>query len=286
MHTFFRYLSLLVLSASVFFFALKASTAQAQAAAHFELSPTTGQIQTAGTTVSVKVNADGNQLKSASAVITFDTTKVTVTSVDGTYFPTVTTDTTTAGEIVISGTLPIGNTEGVTGIGTLATLTVKPVSGATGSPTLAFRCSDTSSTDSNLINTGGTNLLATIAQCATNIGGTYTLATSTSTTTTTPQQCNGDCTATRDCSSGLTCVSGKCRNATCSTTTTCSCSGADIAAAQGTSSLPESGSIGTTGLLLSTGSFFLAGGALLFFYEKTKRHELAREEESEHQTSL
>ncbi len=284
MHTFFRYLSLV----TVALLTLQASTAQAQAAARFELSPTTGQIQTAGTTVTVKVNADGNQLKSASAVITFDATKVTVTSVDGTYFPTVTTDTTKAGEVVISGTLPIGNTEGVTGIGTLATLTVKPVSGATGSPTLAFRCSDTSSTDSNLMNTSSTNLLATTAQCAANIGGTYTLATSTSTSTTTstPQQCNGDCTATRDCSSGLTCVSGKCRNATCSTTTTCSCSGADIAAAQGASSLPATGSIGTTGLLMGTGSFFLAGGALLFFYEKTKRHELAREEESEHQTSL
>jgi hypothetical protein len=262
----------LSLVALLFVFCVQASVASAFAAARFELSPTSGQIQTSGTTVIIKVDADGNQLKSASAVLTFDATKVTVTSVDGTYFPTVTTDTTTAGELVISGTLPIGNTEGVAGTGTLATLTIKPVSGATGSPTVTFRCSESSSNDSNIINLSGTNLLSTTAQCANNVPGSYTLGSGSTGGTTEPPagsvQCNLTCSATRDCATGLSCVSGKCRNSTCSTTTNCSCAGADIAGAQGATTLPQSGSLNEMATLLVTGTFFLASGAALIWYKR------------------
>lgn len=246
------------------------SASSAFAGARFELSPTTGQVTTTGMTVSVIVNADGNQLKSASAVIVYDATKITVTSVNGSYFPEVSTDTTKTGEIVISGTLPIGNTTGVTGSGTLATLTLKAVSGATGTPTLTFRCSASSSDDSNIINLADTNLLATTEQCAANSSGSYTLAStgdSSSGSSVAPGSvlCNKACTATRDCTSGLSCVSGLCRNPTCSTTTTCSCSGADIAAAQGASSLPETASVNETTLLLLTGALFVTGGGFLLW---------------------
>ena len=257
------FLQRLLLFTGIFLFAGQLSYSKAQAAAHFELSPTTGVIQTAGTSVAVIVNADANQLKSASAVITYDAAKVTVTSVNGTYFPTVTTDTTKSGEIVISGTLPIGNTVGVTGTGTLATLTLKPVSGATGSVSLGFRCSESSSDDSNLITMTSTNLLAATSQCSANSTGSYTLVTSSSTTTTTTSQCNQDCSASAVCASGLTCVTGKCRNASCHTSTTRSCTGADIAAAQGTSTLPKTASINQTTLLIGTGIIYLISGGFL-----------------------
>ncbi|PIR60456.1 MAG: hypothetical protein COU68_02520, partial [Candidatus Pacebacteria bacterium CG10_big_fil_rev_8_21_14_0_10_45_6] len=93
----------------IFLLAGHYSVTAAQAAAHFALSPASGTLQTAGTSVAVTIDADSNQLKSASAVVTYDAAKVTVTSVNGTYFPTVTTDTTKTGEIVISGTLTIGD---------------------------------------------------------------------------------------------------------------------------------------------------------------------------------
>ncbi|MDA1079581.1 MAG: hypothetical protein O2840_02735 [bacterium] len=258
-----------LLALALFLFCGHLSVSAAQAAARFELSPTSGTIQTSGTSVTVTVNADGNQLKSASAVITFDAAKVTVTSANGTYFPTVNTDTTKTGEIVISGTLTIGDTVGVTGTGTLATLTIKPVSGATGSAAVAFRCSDTSSDDSNIITMVGANLLATTTQCSANVGGSYTFAaTGGSSSTTTNVQCNLDCSDTATCASGLSCVSGKCRNPSCNTTTNCTCSGAAIAGAQGSSTLPASGSVGQTAFLIGSGVLFLISSVFLLNYAK------------------
>jgi len=249
---------------------LHVSVVSAAAAARFELSPTSGQIQTTGTTVTVTVNADSNQLKSASAVISYDAAKVTVTSVNGSYFPQISTDTSKTGELVISGTLPIGDTVGVTGTGTLATLTVKPVSGATGSPTLSFRCSETSSDDSNLINMTGTNLLTTTAQCAANVSGTYTLTSSSSGGTTAGSiECNQSCTVNADCKSGLSCVSGACRNPSCNTTTNCSCSGESIAAAQGDSNLPQTASVNETVFLILLGFLFVTSGTFLFKYQQS-----------------
>jgi hypothetical protein len=262
----------------------QSSAAATFAAARFELTPLTGEIQTSGTSVVVRVNTDGAVLKSATAVLSYDHTKVSVTSVQGTFFPTVTIDTTTQGEVVISGTLPIGDTTGVTGTGTLATLTVQPLAGATGTVSMSFRCSESSSDDSNLISLEGTNLLSTTVQCANNSTGSYTLAAASSSDNTTTaggtdsasvtpgsRICNQTCTAARDCSSGLSCVSGLCRNPQCSTTTNCSCAGAAIAAAQGDTVLPESGSVDSTTLILATGLFFLLGGALLIFNERTRQ---------------
>lgn len=253
---------------ALFLFCSHFSVSAAQAAAHFALSPTSGTVETAGTSVAVTINADGNQLKSASAVITYDAAKVTVTSVNGTYFPTVTTDTTKTGEIVISGTLTIGDTVGVTGTGTLATLTVKPVTGATGSVAMAFRCSDTSSDDSNIITMVGANLLATTTQCNANVAGSYTFAATGGSSTTTNVQCNQDCSASATCASGLSCVSGKCRNPSCNTTTDCTCSGAAIAGAQGSSTLPASGSVGQTAFMIGSGALFLISSVFLLNYAK------------------
>jgi hypothetical protein len=276
------------LTTTLFVLLVQSSVSAAQAAARFELSPLTGQLQTAGTSVVVSVNSDGNNLKSATAVLTYDQTKVTVTSAEGSFFPEITTDSSTPGELVISGTLTIGNTTGVTGTGTLATLTLTPIASATGTVSLSFRCSDSSSDDSNLITLDDTNLLTSAAQCANNSTGSYTIATSSSgdsgggstggsgdTAGTTPgsRSCNQSCTAARDCAGNLSCISGFCRNSQCSTTSNCSCAGADIAAAQGDTALPESGSINQTMLLITTGSFFMIGGVLLVINEKIRRAE-------------
>ncbi|NCN06780.1 MAG: LPXTG cell wall anchor domain-containing protein [Candidatus Pacebacteria bacterium] len=253
-------------SAALLFFSLSLFTVSAvQAAPHLGVTPTSGEIKTTGTNVAVTVDAETNSLKSVSAVITYDATKLTITVANGSFFPNVTTDTTTAGEIVISGTLPIGDTTGVTGSGTLATLTVKPISGATGSPTLAFRCLESSSDDSNLITTTGTNLLTSTAQCAANVGGTYSFSSGSSSTT---QACDGTCTTNADCNAGLSCSSGKCRNPSCSTTTSCTCTGEAIAGAQGADTLPNSGSASQTLVLIFFGLLSLSSGVFLLSQRK------------------
>jgi len=57
---------------------------------------------------------------------------------------------------------------------------------------------------------------------------------------TTVAGCNNTCTVNADCASGLVCVDGACRNASCTTDTTCSCS-AVATAPQPTPKTPVSG---------------------------------------------
>jgi hypothetical protein len=153
-----------------------------EANAFLELSPSTGQIQSTGSSIEVKVNSGNNYLKSATAVISYDHTKASITITEGTFFSVVTTDVSTPGEIKITGTLSLGDTVGVTGIGTLATINITPtVTDGLLAPT--FRCSEAQTNDSNIINMEDVNLLATTAQCGNNVGGNYTIGTATGATT-------------------------------------------------------------------------------------------------------
>lgn len=82
--------------------------------------------------------------------------------------------------------------------------------------------------------------------------------------------CSGACTATRDCSSGLSCLAGRCRNDRCSTDTTCACNTTSPAQQTGTSDLPSSGSVDTTVFLLLMGLLFIAGGAHMIWAYRIK----------------
>ncbi|PIR60926.1 MAG: hypothetical protein COU68_02170 [Candidatus Pacebacteria bacterium CG10_big_fil_rev_8_21_14_0_10_45_6] len=155
---------------------------------------------------------------------------------------------------------------------------MKPVTGATGTVAVALRCSETSSDDSNLITLVGANLLATTTQCSANIPGSYTFTTTSGSSSTTTAQCNQDCSATVSCATGLSCVSGKCRNPSCNTTTNCSCTGESIAAAQGASTLPATGSVGQTVFLIGTGVLSLISSIFLLTHAKRFGDSLFRQE--------
>jgi hypothetical protein len=186
-------------------------------AANFSFSPSTGTLSASGTQIKVDINSGGATLKSASVVFTYDPEKVTVTAASGSYFPVVSQDTTTAGELVISGTLTIGDSVGVTGNGTIATLTVTPKV-SSGTVNLNFRCSAAQTDDSNIINMADENLLSTDGQCGANVNGTYTIGGASA-----PAACNSTCLTNSDCSADLVCSNNFCRNATCPDATNCSC---------------------------------------------------------------
>lgn len=85
--------------------------------------------------------------------------------------------------------------------------------------------------------------------------------------TTTGLSCNQTCTATRDCRSGLTCVSGYCRAPQCSSDTSCGCADLDVAAQNGTTQLPQSGFDQTLAITI-LGLLFLIGGGQLWWSRK------------------
>ncbi|MFN4213061.1 MAG: cohesin domain-containing protein, partial [Microgenomates group bacterium] len=75
------------------------------AAANFQFDPTSSTVK-AGEKVSIKVNinAASDELNGADANILYDSTYLKVDSVTaGSYFPTVTNDTSTSGKIYIAG---------------------------------------------------------------------------------------------------------------------------------------------------------------------------------------
>lgn len=87
-------------------------------------------------------------------------------------------------------------------------------------------------------------------------------------TSSTGASCNQSCTATRDCASGLSCVSGSCRASQCSSDTSCGCADVDVAAQNGTTQLPQSGFDQTLALSI-LGLLFLLGGGQLLWSHKT-----------------
>lgn len=78
--------------------------------------------------------------------------------------------------------------------------------------------------------------------------------------------CNQTCIGTRDCTDGLSCISGRCRSTRCENDTTCLCTDYDVASASGTTALPTSGSVTTTALLLLLGSLFIISGGSYLLY--------------------
>lgn len=143
-------------------------------AANFSLSPSSATIDSNGKTVNIQIDAGSESLDSATAVITYDSSKATVTSSAGSFFPIVNNDDSSTSELVITGNVNFGDQIGKTGSGTFAILTITPKI-SSGTINIAFRCSASDADDSNILTVGGTNLLASNEQCNVLDSGVYTI---------------------------------------------------------------------------------------------------------------
>jgi len=85
--------------------------------------------------------------------------------------------------------------------------------------------------------------------------------------------CNQTCIATRDCESGLSCLSGRCRTERCANDTTCLCTDYNVASQSGTTELPDSGGVTYTMLLILIGSLLTISGGSYFLYAFNKPYE-------------
>lgn len=141
-------------------------------AAYFQFDPASTSVSV-GQTVSIKLNIDAgsDEVSSTDAYVLYDPTYLKVQSVTaGSYFPTVTNDTATAGKIYIAGMVDDPTTSS-SGTGTLATIIFQGK--ADGQVTLTIDC-NTSKIVKNDIN--ATNVL----QCSQNGQATITVGTGSS----------------------------------------------------------------------------------------------------------
>ncbi|PIS08786.1 hypothetical protein COT75_04870 [Candidatus Beckwithbacteria bacterium CG10_big_fil_rev_8_21_14_0_10_34_10] len=141
---------------------------------HLELSPASGIISGAGTSVGVNIDTGGQAAKSAKAVINYDASLLEVSTVaEGDFFDDVSYNIYNSnGQVVINANLSLGSMlESKTGTGTLATLTVKSKA-TSGTATMTFDCTEGSSTDSNINDPTPLDIIV----CTSNINGSYTLS--------------------------------------------------------------------------------------------------------------
>lgn len=147
---------------------------------HLSLSPTVKEINTGvNFNVTVSVDTGGQQVNGADAIVQYDSSLLEVVSVsEGTFFPTITTITTTLGKVEIYGVADTGSPK--TGTGTLATITFKGK--ASGTATVSFVCQSSSTSDSNINSTSDTDIIV----CASNVNASYVITDQSSPTQTTP----------------------------------------------------------------------------------------------------
>jgi hypothetical protein len=139
-----------------------APVAQAQTSgqpATMKFSPASGTADSSsGLDVTIEVNPNAFdeeevQMRSAAAIVTYDSSKVTVTGTEGDLFPDIQIDTSADGEIAVTGTRFSGF---VSSAGTLATLHLEPVA-SSGTIELNFQCGSGEST--NISDTNNASLL-------------------------------------------------------------------------------------------------------------------------------
>ncbi len=148
---------------------------------HFSLSPTVKEVDV-GESFNLDVNIDtgGNNCTGADAIVSYDPDLLEVTATqEGSFFPTTTIVTTTAGEVSIYGVADSGDPE--TGSGTLATITFQGQKAGTAN--VSFTCQEDSSNDSNINDTADEDIIV----CSENVSGSYVISeTSSSEATATP----------------------------------------------------------------------------------------------------
>jgi len=139
---------------------------------HLSLSPTVKEISTGvnfNTTVSV--DAGEQSISGVDVIIQYNSSLLEIVSIsEGSFFPTITTITTTPGKIEIYGIANTGSPK--SGTGTLATITFRGKSA--GTATVSFTCQQDSTTDSNINSTSDTDVII----CADNISASYVISAS------------------------------------------------------------------------------------------------------------
>lgn len=144
---------------------------------HLSLTPTVKEVNTGiNFNVTVSVDTGGQQVSGVDAVVQYDSSLLEVVSVsEGTFFPTITTITTTLGKVEIYGVADTGSPK--TGTGTLATITFKGK--APGTAAVSFVCQSGSTSDSNVNSTSDTDVIV----CTSNVNASYVITGQSTTTT-------------------------------------------------------------------------------------------------------
>lgn len=144
---------------------------------HLSLTPTVKEVNTGiNFNVTVSVDTGGQQASGVDAVVQYDSSLLEVVSVsEGTFFPTITTITTTLGKVEIYGVADTGSPK--TGTGTLATITFKGK--APGTAAVSFVCQSDSTSDSNINSTSDTDVIV----CTSNVSASYVITGQSTTTT-------------------------------------------------------------------------------------------------------
>ena len=144
---------------------------------HLSLTPTVKEVNTGiNFNVTVSVDTGGQRASGVDAVVQYDSSLLEVVSVsEGTFFPTITTITTTLGKVEIYGVADTGSPK--TGTGTLATITFKGK--APGTAAVSFVCQSGSTSDSNVNSTSDTDVIV----CASNVNASYVITGQSTTTT-------------------------------------------------------------------------------------------------------
>jgi hypothetical protein len=144
---------------------------------HLSLTPTVKEVNTGiNFNVTVSVDTGGQQVSGVDAVVQYDSSLLEVVSVsEGTFFPTITTITTTLGKVEIYGVADTGSPK--TGTGTLATITFKGK--APGTAAVSFVCQSGSTSDSNINSTSDTDVIV----CTSNVNASYVITGQSTTTT-------------------------------------------------------------------------------------------------------
>lgn len=159
-------ISLITLIPLIFLVAFRAH------AAYFELSPQTRTASPAETfSVDVKINTDGENVTSADTLFNFNSSILSVSSINpGDFFPQ-NFKTTTASQIYVGGAVQ-NATETRTGAGLLATINFQAI--GSGTATLAFDCTAGKTSDSNI--TKDDRNATDILNCDQLVDGAYTVS--------------------------------------------------------------------------------------------------------------
>lgn len=132
--------------------------------------------------VKVNVNAGSEQVTTIDAYVSFDSSLLEASSVkNGTFFPTVYSDTSKTGKVYVAGIVDDPATS-KTGTGTVATVVFKAKKD--GSGTLTFDCTQGSSTDSNISKNDAN--ATDVIECSANGRSTITVGSGGSSPTNTP----------------------------------------------------------------------------------------------------
>ena len=220
------------------------------AAPRLTLTPVTGSYTNGSEfKVSIGVNSDGQKSSAVDVWATFDKSKLEVVSIDKVANPPFDFDMTpkidnTAGTFEFSCASKNMNAfDDTVIVGDLAVVTFKAK--ATGTAALNFTCSSGSTIDSNIFNSDINDVIS----CGANSVGSYTITAGSSSTTVTP----------------TTTVTTTVTPTPTSTKTTSSSSSTTLTPTSATTSLPQTGAVGSTVGLIIFGAISLASALFLKF---------------------